>query len=163
MDINKTIAGIEATITNSKVGLPEEVFKMVSRLTPLVNVDLLIKDKDNRTLLAWRDDKYVGDGWHIPGGIVRFKEHFGHRIHKVAETEIGAPIAFNPEPIAVNQVMSNNETRGHFISFLYECTLLTDFTPINLNLSPNDPGYLSWHKACPDNLVKIQEMYRQYI
>ena len=53
-------------------------------LTPLVNVDLLIKDS-GRTLLTWRDDEFYGPGWHIPGGILGFKERALDRLAKVAE------------------------------------------------------------------------------
>lgn len=164
MNLIKAITEIESNIENPRIGLPDEIFKLTSRLTPLVNVDLLIKDKNNRILLAWRDDRYVGAGWHIPGGIVRYKESLENRIHKVAETEIGAPIIFKPAPITMNQVISNrNETRGHFISFLYECSLISDLIPNNKNLSPTDAGFLAWHDECPNNLVTIQDMYRQYI
>ena len=74
MDINEIIRMLEEKIENPRIGLPQEVFFLVSRLTPMVNVDLLIKDEKGRTLLAWRDDEFVGKGWHVPGGIIRFKE-----------------------------------------------------------------------------------------
>lgn len=45
----------------------------------MVNVDLLIKNvSSNETLLTWREDEYYGPGWHVPGGIVRFKETIVH-------------------------------------------------------------------------------------
>lgn len=61
-------------IPNSKAGLPQEAFYFVSQLTPMINVDLLVKNKLGQTLLTWRDDKFYGPAWHIPGGIIRFKE-----------------------------------------------------------------------------------------
>ena len=47
--------------------MPEDLFLSVSRLTPIINVDLLIKDNQNRTLLTWRDDEFYRAGWHIRG------------------------------------------------------------------------------------------------
>ncbi len=73
-------------------GLPEPVFEFVSSVTPMVNVDLLVRDKDGRILLAWREDKFSGKVWHIPGGIIRFQESMETRIHKVAQQELGAEI-----------------------------------------------------------------------
>ena len=163
MKINKIIEQLEALILDPKSGLPKEVFHLISRLTPLVNVDLLIKDKNNRTLLAWRDDQFAGKGWHIPGGIVRYKETLETRISKVAENEIGASLNFNSVPIAMNQVLCKHQTRGHFISFLYECWFDSPFVPTNNTLSPDDPGYLQWHNHCPENMVKVHEMYRSFI
>ena len=158
------ISFLEKAVTNPSKGLPEEVFFYVSRITPLVNVDLLLKDQENRTLLSWRSDQYCGQGWHVPGGIIRFKETLEDRINKVAENEIGASIEFDPKPIALNQVIDGElVTRGHFISILYRCYLISSFEPKNAGLVEGDPGYLRWYSSCPDNLLKNQHFYREYI
>ena len=146
------------------LGLPDDVFHYISRTTPLVNVDLLIKDEHGRTLLSWRNDCYAGKGWHVPGGIVRFKETLESRIEKVAETEIGAVVRFDPVPIAFHQFIHNErDIRGHFISILYQCYLSSNFKPENEGLSPEDSGYLCWHDSCPFDLLPIHEVYRTYI
>lgn len=163
MPLTQAINEIEQEVSDPKKGLTNEVFQFVSRLTPLVNVDLLIKDENNRVLLAWRDDPLAGQGWHIPGGIVRFKETFEHRIEQVAILEIGTPVSFNPIPIAINQTISNHDTRGHFISLLYQCSVEDNFIPSNHQLSPNEVGYLMWHCSCPDNLIRSHEIYRHYL
>jgi len=164
LNISDAIAILDKQTLNPSTGLPEELFFYISRTTPLVNVDLLIKDENKRTLLSWRDDKYCGKGWHLPGGIVRFKETLETRVKKVAETEIGVDMDFNTTPIALNQVIiPEHNIRGHFISILYKCFLHGTFIPENKGLSPEDVGYLMWHDFCPDNLVKVHEMYRKYV
>lgn len=163
MDINKAIKFLGKQIPNPSLGLPEEVFLFVSRMTPMVNIDLLIKDKKGRTLLSWRNNKYDGVGWHIPGGIIRFKEKMETRILKAAKKEIGATIKFKPLPIAMNQVICDHKTRGHFISFLYKCSISDKFIPKNKGLKKGDDGYLAWHDSCPENLLKVHEMYRKFI
>ena len=163
MDIKKAINYLEKQIKDPRIGLPEDIFLFISKLTPLVNVDLLIKDEDGRTLLSWRDDIH-GTGWHIPGGIVRFKEKLETRVLKVAEREIGMPIKFDQKPLAFNQLICNLNTRGHFISILYKCFLSKNFVIKNDGLTKKDQGYLKWHKNCPDNLIKSHnEIYRDYI
>lgn len=162
MDINEAIKSLEKHILNPSLGLPEEVFLFISRMTPLINVDLLIKDEDGRTLLSWRDDEYC-KGWHIPGGIVRFKENFETRLQKVAEKEIGTMVKFDAVPIAINQVICNHDTRGHFISILYKCFLSGKYALKNKGLKEGDKGYLMWHDSCPVNLVKVHEIYKKYI
>jgi ADP-ribose pyrophosphatase YjhB (NUDIX family) len=158
------IATLVAAIPNPSLGLPDDVFYYVSRTTPLVNVDLLIKDELGRTLLSWRDDSYAGTGWHIPGGIVRFKETLETRVSKVAESEIRTSVRFDPAPIAIQQfIHQEHEIRGHFISLLYNCFLSGTFQPDNAGLSPEDRGYLVWHDRCPENLLPIHEVYRKYI
>lgn len=165
MNISDAIALLNKQVPNPSQGLPEKVFLFISRLTPLVKVDLLIKDETQRTLLSWRDDPYSGIGWHVPGGIVRFKEKMETRVEKVAEIEIGAPVIIDFNPIDVHQNIQEQEhdIRGHFISFLYQCFLSSSFVPKNEGLSYNKPGYLKWHGTCPDNLLECQERYRRYI
>jgi len=124
MKSSDAIGALKAYATDPTVGLPDDLFYFVSEITPMVNVDLLIKDPNGRVLLAWRDDPLAGQGWHLPGGIVRFRETLETRIQKVAETEVGALVDFDPAPVAINQVINyHRETRGHFISILYKCSL----------------------------------------
>ena len=163
MNTNEAIKFLEKQIQNPSSGLPEEVFLFISRITPMVNVDLLIKDENGRTLLSWRNDQYAGAGWHLPGGIVRFKEKLETRLLRVAEKEIGSVVEFDPVPLAVNQVICKHNTRGHFVSILYKCFLSNKFIPKNTGLTKTDKGYLRWHDSCPENLVKVHEMYRKYI
>ncbi len=164
MVLKEAITVLDKSIQNATEGLPDEVFYFISRTTPLVNVDLLIKDEDCRTLLAWRDDLYAGMGWHVPGGIVRFKETLESRVQKVAATEIGAAVSFEPEPVAINQLIHHeHKNRGHFISILYKCFLSKSFSPENEGLCEKDAGYLMWHESCPDNLITYHEIYRSYI
>ncbi|OGK10590.1 NUDIX hydrolase [Candidatus Roizmanbacteria bacterium RIFCSPHIGHO2_01_FULL_35_10] len=162
MEIKEVIEILEKYVSDPSKGLPDEVFFYISRTTPLVNVDLLIKDENGRTLLSWRDDEYTGKGWHIPGGIIRFKETLETRIKKVAKLEIGVDVQFNSIPIVINQIINKHNTRGHFISILYKCFLSKNFFK-NKKLSENNIGYLMWHDNCPNDLLKSQEIYREYI
>jgi colanic acid biosynthesis protein WcaH len=164
MNINEAINFLDECVPNPKEGLPDEIFYYISRTTPLINVDLLIKDEKGRSLLGWRDDQYTGRGWHVPGGIIRFKENAETRIKKVAEIEIGAQVRFDPNPIAINEIIKKEgKIRGHFISLLYKCSLLSTFVPENRGLTETDPGFLKWHDKCPDNLLSWHEIYRKYL
>ena len=80
MDINKCIKIIENSIKDPTKGLPEDIFLFLTRLSPLINVDLLIKNPQNQTLLTWRQaGQSYGPGWHVPGGIVRYKEKISNK------------------------------------------------------------------------------------
>ncbi len=164
MDINKAIAFLDRKISRPSTGLPEELFLFVSRVTPLVNVDLLIKDKKERILLSWRDDPFAGVGWHIPGSIVRYQERLETRLTKMVENEIAASVEITPEPIAISQIIDYElKTRGHFISLLYKGFIPGNYIPKNNGLSDKDVGYLKWHNTCPSNLIRYHEIYRKYM
>jgi colanic acid biosynthesis protein WcaH len=164
MNMREAIEFLDKQAADPSRGLPQELFLFISRLTPLVNIDLLIKDKKGRILLSWRDEPFVGAGWHLPGGIVRFKENLETRLRKVAEKEIGTAVEFDPAPVAINQIVCKSNTRGHFISILYRCFVSAKFTPQNKGLLKNDLGFLMWHNCCPKNLVGVhKKIYRKYI
>ena len=164
MNLADAILILEKRVPNPNMGLPDEIFYYISKTTPLVNVDLLIKDENERTLLAWRDDQYAGKGWHLPGGIIRFKETFETRIKKVSELEVGTSVEYDLNPLAINQIiLDNREYRGHFISILYKCFLTETFSPENNGLSKKDAGFVKWHDSCPKNLLKFHELYREYL
>ncbi|PIT88149.1 MAG: NUDIX hydrolase [Candidatus Magasanikbacteria bacterium CG10_big_fil_rev_8_21_14_0_10_36_32] len=164
MNVVDAISILEERVPNPSEGLPDEIFFYISKTTPLVNIDLLIKDENGRTLLSWRNDKNSGQGWHVPGGIIRFKETLEERVNKVAEIEIGQKIDFNPVPIAVNQFINRERSiRSHFVSILYKGFLSSDFIPENRGFTKDDAGYLKWHDFCPDNMIKCQKIYQKYI
>lgn len=165
MEISGLIDKLESHIENPLQGLPHDVFRFVTRLTPMINVDLLVKNAKNETLLTWRDDEFYGPGWHVPGGIVRFKEAVAARIGAVAASELGASVKFVNEPLALNEVMNaTRDTRGHFISLLYDCVLISPPDPaLAYKEGPVKHGQWAWHANCPDNLIKVHEMYRKFI
>jgi colanic acid biosynthesis protein WcaH len=152
-------------VADPRIGLPEELFYFVSTLTPMVNVDLLIKNKKGQTLLTWRADRFHGPAWHIPGGIIRFKEGIGERIEKVAQSELGCGVRFSEAPIDVRGLVNTErDVRGHFISLLYLCELQGEPNP-SMQASGADPkaGEWAWHDTAPNNLIKVHEVFRQFI
>ncbi len=161
--IHDALVFLDGLVPDANKGLPQELFFFITRMTPMVNVDLLIKDENKRTLLAWRQDQFAGGGWHLPGGIVRYKERFEERVSKVAETELETQVEFDEVPLSTHQVICGHKTRGHFVSILYNCRLPSSFVPANKGLNPSDPGFIQWHDRCPDNLVRVHEMYRDHI
>src|SRR4029453_1655079 len=120
MRLDEHIDAIESAIADPSRGLPEQVFHLVTRLTPMTNVDLLIRNDRRETLLTWRDDGFYR-GWHIPGGIIRYKERMAGRVAEVARLELGALVTIKGGPLAVNEVIhADKGVRGHFIAFLFE-------------------------------------------
>ena len=165
MNLNDAINVLDAECRDPHLGLPEEVFLLLSRLIPMVNVDLLIKDDQERTLLTWRDDIYHGCGWHIPGGVLRFGETLHERVAAVAKLELGCDVVFDDQPIATMEyIAETRRERGHAISFLYRCKLSTE-PPKQLKYQEGDPipGMYAFLDQAPENLLKVQDMYREYI
>jgi len=165
LEIKDIVHALESFIKNPSEGLPEEVFLFISRVSPLINVDLLIKNKKNQTLLAWRDDGYFPAGWHIPGGIVRYKEAISARIKAVAVVELGARVKCSNTPLLIREVIIPSfRNRAHAISFLYKCSL-TRPPAKSLMYVKGVPkqGEWAWHDRCPKDLISVHRMYRRFI
>ncbi len=165
MTSHEAIAFLEKQVVDPTGGLPEEIFELVTRLTPMINVDLLIQDKRCRTLLTWRQDQYFRPGWHIPGGIIRLQESAADRIAKVAEMELSAVVSHDSEPLAVTEFhFPLLPARRHFISLLYRCHLqgVPGISGCPANCSPR-PGEYRWFEAPPPDLLEPHQKYAKYI
>jgi len=164
VDRTGAIATLESSIADPHRGLPSDLFLFVSRITPLINVDLLIRDAGGRTLLTWRDDEIFGAGWHVPGSIIRYKETAADRIHACARDELGAEVTFEPAPLLVAEFISDHRTRGHFISLLYRCRLVTPAEESRRATSePVTRGQWRWHRSAPPDLLEVHRPYARFI
>jgi ADP-ribose pyrophosphatase YjhB (NUDIX family) len=161
---NRALAALEAWAPTPSNGLPEELFRFFTRFVPIINVDLLIQDDRHQTLLTWRHDQFYGPGWHVPGGIIRYKETPEARIRATARLELAAEVDFAPQPITVEQwIEPERRDRGHFISLLYRCRLLTGPAPnLRFHGGPPTNGQWAWHECCPPNLIPEQAAFRRY-
>ena len=157
--INQLIDELEQIIRNPHSGLPEEVFLLATRITPMVNVDLLIRNTKNQTLLTWRGGNYYSPGWHIPGGIIRYKENMSDRINHVARTELGVDVEFHAQPILISEIIRSPKilNRGHFISFLFECRIKECL------LRQEGKENFRWFSECPENIIPVHNIYRDVI
>lgn len=162
---------VEIKNLNPEEGLGEDLFLAVSSLVPIVNVDLLVYNDKGQFLLTWRDDPYCGQGWHVPGGCVRFKETCEERIKIVAQKELGIKnIEFDNEPIKVFEIINhehrdieNQNERAHFITLVYKCYAPRAFSLGNQSVGEDEVGYMQWFDCLPENLLSIQSCYRELI
>ena len=104
-DLQQAIRTLESVARDPSGGPPEAVFQLITRMTPMVNVDLLIGDPIKGCLLTSRDDGLHEPGWHVPGGIIRFQETAAHRIRETARIELGAELDFQPNPLGIREVI----------------------------------------------------------
>lgn len=164
-ELEEHIQAIDRAVGDARRGLPKAVFELISRLTPLVNVDLLLRNQKGETLLTWRSDEFYL-GWHIPGGVIRFKEQMADRIAEVGRIELGASVAMvRIEPVAITPITHpSRAVRGHFISFLFECAL-TGSLDESRRFVGDEPrnGQWAWHSSCPSTIIKQHEIYRRFI
>lgn len=124
-------------IENPQLGLPQSVFDTLVKIVPFVSCELIIIGKKG-VLLTWREDKWW-KGWHVPGGLLRYRESFDNRIKKVADKELGIKIEKYKFLFNMNYT---EDSRGHSVSFVFLC-----FT----NEAPRDGQFF---KKMPKDIIK---------
>lgn len=152
-------------------GLGDELFLQISSLIPIVNVDLLVYNNQGQFLLTKRNDPHCGKGWHVPGGCIRFKETCEERIRKVAQIELGiSQLSIEKGPVKVFEIIErsyrpieNQNERAHFITMVYKCHVAETYEINNGNLTEEDVGYIKWFDKLPDDLLRIQNCYREIL
>ena len=165
-DLSSAIETLEASIAGSRERLPEELFLFISRHTPVLCVDLLVRNAAGETLLTWRDDEHFGRGWHLPGGVVRFKESRADRIKAVARTELGAEVTFDEVPAAIQEYIHRGKRdRSHHVSFLMRCTLASppEAALRCRSIAAPGRGEWMWHRTAPRDLIEVHQPYADFL
>lgn len=162
--ILRAMKTLDQGISSGSQGLGEKLFLLVSKLTPLINVDLLIKNRKGEVLLCYREDAFY-KGWHIPGGVIRFKESVKERLQGTARKELGAVLRSWSGPLAVfEKICWDRDVRGHFIAMLYLCRLKSGPRPSLRCIDLRAPrgGQWAWFRSAPRNLLTQHRVYRPY-
>lgn len=174
MGMTEQIAGLKTAMAEAQIdpahGLGNELFLFASTLMPVVNVDILATNSKGEMLLSWRDDPHCGRGWHVPGGCVRLNETFETRIQKTALAELGTEVVFDPVPIGIYQIFAGQERQGlkdqreraHFITVAFHCRLPEEYQIGAERMRPETPGSLKWFADLPENLLKVQDCYKEH-
>jgi colanic acid biosynthesis protein WcaH len=69
--------------------LEAEPFAAVVRLTPLVSIDLIVRDRQERVLLGRRTQPPARGWWFVPGGRIRKDERLGDASARLLADELG--------------------------------------------------------------------------
>lgn len=141
-------------------GLPESLFVFATTLMPVINIDILASNEKGEVLLTWRDDKFYGQGWHIPGGCIRIRESVDDRVRITALTELGTKVNYKKEDMIVREYMEGSRPwlddeleRCHNISLLFPATVPKDYVIDNKGKKEHDVGYIKWFNCIPEDLL----------
>ncbi|GHY46328.1 GDP-mannose mannosyl hydrolase [Vibrio cholerae] len=75
--------------------LDELTFKTVVASTPLVSMDLIIRNKRDQVLLGLRTNRPAQGFWFVPGGRICKDETFEQAFVRLTEMELGEQIALS--------------------------------------------------------------------
>jgi colanic acid biosynthesis protein WcaH len=73
--------------------LGERDFLEVIERTPLVSIDLVVRDEAGRVLLGRRTREPAKNTWFVPGGRIRKNETLDAAFLRITAAELGVPLA----------------------------------------------------------------------
>jgi colanic acid biosynthesis protein WcaH len=69
--------------------LTRDQFSQVVRLTPLVSIDLVVRDQAGRMLLGLRENRPAQGCWFVPGGRIGKNERIEAAFRRISRMELG--------------------------------------------------------------------------
>ena len=170
MNITEAILNLKNQIKVENIipheGLGTELFLFTSTLTPIINIDLFITNEQGQFLTTWREDRWYGTGWHLPGGCVRFKETIMDRAHRTAIDELGVDVEVNPVHLLLTEHIDDGNiditVREHFLSILFGCKIINPEKLRNVD-GKQIKDHVCWFDKILEDLLPAQNYYREYI
>ena len=80
-------------MADSKPLLDAETFKTIVDATPLVSIDLLVRDSDHQILVGRRINRPAQGYWFVPGGRIRKNERLTDAFLRLTEQELGIALS----------------------------------------------------------------------
>ena len=71
--------------------LASDLFKLVVRYSPLVSIDLVVRNERRQMLLGLRRNRPAQDYWFVPGSRVAKEEKIGDAFVRITRDELGTP------------------------------------------------------------------------
>ena len=69
--------------------LPDETFKSIIQHTPLISIDLIVRNEQGEVLLGKRVNAPAKGNWFVPGGRVRKNETLDNAFIRLVSEELG--------------------------------------------------------------------------
>ncbi|CAH8193184.1 GDP-mannose mannosyl hydrolase [Vibrio aestuarianus] len=117
--------------------LDELTFKNVVASTPLVSMDLIVRNKRDQVLLGLRTNRPAQGFWFVPGGRICKDETFEQAFLRLTEMELGQPIALSqarflgPYQHLYDDNFSGTQFSTHYVVLGYQidCDIELDTLP----------------------------------
>ncbi len=109
--------------------LEPEIFKTVVKHTPLVSIDLIVRDASERVLLGMRTNRPARDSWFVPGGRIDKDEAIEAAFSRLVKDELGVLSSFHEARFLgvyqhfYDDNFSGTEFSTHYVVLAYELHL----------------------------------------
>ena len=105
-------------------------FLNIIAVTPLVSIDLIVKNRTGNVFLGKRVNRPAKGYWFVPGGRIRKNEHLHEAMERISESELGVTITSDAaklvgayEHIYDDNFFGEKGVNTHYVVLAYECHL----------------------------------------
>ncbi|MDB5823127.1 MAG: GDP-mannose mannosyl hydrolase, partial [Herminiimonas sp.] len=125
--------------------LDKERFRSVIETTPLVAIDLVVRNKRGEVLLGRRRNRPAQNSWFVPGGRIFKNERLADALKRISETEIGTVIKVGQllgvfDHFFDDNVFGIESMSTHYVALVYQCEIDS-----NVNITPDEQNEeLKW-------------------
>jgi colanic acid biosynthesis protein WcaH len=113
--------------------IPEETFIDVINATPLVSIDLVIRNCMGSALLGKRVNRPAQGSWFVPGGRIRKNEKIEDAIVRISEVELGFRIPLSEakwlgayDHLYPDNFLGQAQVSTHYVVLAYEYRMEDD-------------------------------------
>ena len=141
--------------------LNRDEFAQVVRNTPLVSIDVIIRNPDQCVLVGLRTNEPAKGKWFVPGGVVRKYERLADAFARIVKTEVGLKASINDarfvgvyEHLYDNNVFGEEKFGTHYVVLAHE---------LNLDHHPpivTDPQHSGFHWMTPAELISSPDVHQ---
>ena len=109
--------------------LDESTFKTVVASTPLVSIDLIVRNSNDQVLLGLRTNRPAKGFWFVPGGRICKDETFEQAFLRLTQVELGVSIPISkasllgPYQHLYTDNFSGSEFSTHYVVLGYQIEL----------------------------------------
>ncbi len=122
--------------------LPDETFKSIIQHTPLISIDLIVRNEQGEVLLGKRVNAPAKGYWFVPGGRVRKNETLDEAFVRLVKEELGIESGITRTDTKFLGVFEhfyddcifNNKVTTHYVAIGYEINIKN----CNKNMVVND-------------------------
>ena len=115
------------------MNLDDKTFLEIVKSTPLVSIDLVMRNTAGEVLLGKRVNRPAKGDWFVPGGRIRKNEHIWDSISRISKAELGVSVTRGNlrflgvfEHIYDDNFFEEEEVKTHYVVLAYECHLEDD-------------------------------------
>lgn len=137
-----------------------DTFKTVVASTPLVSIDLIVRNPANQVLLGYRTNRPAQGYWFVPGGRICKDETFDEAFKRLTAVELGKEITIGrakflgPFQHLYRDNFSGMAFSTHYVVLGYELRIDLDLS----SLPQEQHNNFNWWNV--DDLLQSEEVHR---